>query len=132
MTTPVVYNCFFLRKLLQQWEGELSKSTESNPMLTYIFQDQYFIFPLRFNQTTHSASLRKASRSNPRPHFSNCMQNDVTSVHRCWSIFAKKTIAYYWTCKINLIKGKCYCPQLQIKFSCLFSLFWFHGRTHFF
>ena len=33
--------------------------------------------------------------SNPHPHFLNCMQNDVTLVHRCWSSFRKKTIVYY-------------------------------------
>ena len=41
--------------------------------------------PPRFQPTVHSPSLRKASRSNPRPHFSNCMRNDVTWVRRCWT-----------------------------------------------
>ena len=31
------------------------------------------LFPSRFQQTTHSPSLRKAFRSNPHPLFSNCM-----------------------------------------------------------
>ena len=33
-----------------------------------------------------------ASRSNPRPHFSNCMQYDITSVHRCLDNFHKKQL----------------------------------------
>ena len=37
---------------------------------------------------------RESSRSNPCPHFSNCTQNDVTTVHFCWTSFCKKTIVY--------------------------------------
>ena len=37
-----------------------------------------------------SLSQQKASRSNPRPHFSNCIQNDVTSVRPCLTCFRKK------------------------------------------
>ena len=79
-------------------------------------------YTLPFN----SPSLRKASRSNPHALFSNCMQNDVTSVHHsrsktnkcillrptnnkdmkwdsciqllfsCRNWSAKKTNVYYW------------------------------------
>ena len=56
-----------------------------------------FSFPPRFKQTTHSPSLQKASRNNPRPHFLNWMKNDVTSVRLCLSSFCKKTIVYYYT-----------------------------------
>ena len=53
--------------------------------------DWYFLFsPSCFKQTTHSPSLRKASRSNPRPLFSNCMQNYVTSVHCATTVSGKK------------------------------------------
>ena len=34
--------------------------------------------------------LRKASCSNPRPIFSNCMRNDFTLVRRCLTSFRKK------------------------------------------
>ena len=37
-----------------------------------------------------SLSANKASRSNPGPIFSNCMQNDVTSVRRCLTRFCKE------------------------------------------
>ena len=49
-------------------------------------------FPLLFWLTKHSPSLRKTSRSNPRPIFSNCMRNNVTSVHHCLTSFIKKQL----------------------------------------
>ena len=51
----------------------------------------WYFFPPHFKQTTNSPSLRKASRSNSRPLFSNYLQNDVMSVRLCWSSFRKKT-----------------------------------------
>ena len=36
----------------------------------------------------------KVSRNNPRPIFSNCMQNDITSMRRCLTSFHKKTVYY--------------------------------------
>ena len=53
-------------------------------------------FPLLFWPTKHSPSLQKASRSNPHPLFSNCVQNDIMSVHCCLASFCKKNpIVYY-------------------------------------
>ena len=46
-------------------------------------------FPLFFGQKHTPPHPEKASRSNPRPIFSNCMQSDVT-------FREKTTIAYYW------------------------------------
>ena len=40
--------------------------------------DPFFFNPLHFHLTKHSPSLQKASCSNPRPTFYNCVQNDVT------------------------------------------------------
>ena len=53
------------------------------------------IFLYLFWLAKHSPSLWRASCSNPRPYFSNCLQNDVMSVHRCLTTFRKKTIVYY-------------------------------------
>ena len=75
---------------------------------TIWIQDQYtrerdsahfsVIFPPLFQLTKHSPSpsLQKASRNNPRPFFSNCLQNDVTLVRRCLTSFRTKTAVYYW------------------------------------
>ena len=49
-----------------------------------------FFLPPHFKQTTHSPLLRKASRINPCPLFSNWMQNDVMSVCHYWSSLRKK------------------------------------------
>ena len=50
-------------------------------VFTSIFQDRYSLFiPLASTHTAHSPSLRLPSRSNPRPTFLNCTQNDVTTV----------------------------------------------------
>ena len=54
------------------------------PILTY--------FPPLFQLTKHSPSLRKASRSNPYPSFSNCRRNDVTQVRRCLTSFRQKQL----------------------------------------
>ena len=67
-TPPVVYICFLL--------------TESTPMFASVFLTDTLLFPPRFQQTSDSPSLWKASLSNPHPLFSNCMQNDVKSVRR--------------------------------------------------
>ena len=57
-----------------------------------------FLFPPLFKLTTRSPSVWKAHRSNPRPNFLNCMQNEVTLVSFCLTTFhKKKTIEYYWT-----------------------------------
>ena len=64
-------------------------------------------FPPLFQLRKHSPSLQKASPSNPGPYFSNCMLNDVTSVHRCLTSFPKITIVYYY-----------YSHQCAFKFSC--------------
>ena len=65
--------------------------------------------PLSFTPVTHI------------PHFSNCMQNDVTSVRRCWTSFRKKEIVYYyswdWVCffkKFSLVRC-CKAGQKQIE-----------------
>ena len=55
-----------------------------------------FDYPPLFLLTTNSLSLRKASHSNPHPTFSNCMQNNVTSVPVCLTTFCKKQL--YTTC----------------------------------
>ena len=52
-------------------------------------------FPPLFPLMKHSLSLRKASRSNPRLTFSNCIQSDVTLVSFCLTTFPKKTIVFY-------------------------------------
>ena len=52
-------------------------------------------FPPLSRLTKHSPSLRKASRRNLRPIFSNCMQNDVTSVRHCLTSFMQKKTVYY-------------------------------------
>ena len=55
--------------------------TDIAAVFTLILQDRYFLFfPLPFAHTAHSPSLCLLSRSNPRPHFSKRMENDVTSV----------------------------------------------------
>ena len=46
---------------------------------------------------SHSPSLWKASRSNPRPSFLNCTQNDATSVPFCLT-----TIYYYFVLILGL------------------------------
>ena len=46
------------------------------------------LFPLM----KHSLSLRKASRSIPRPTFSNCIQSDVTWVSFCLTTFRQKKL----------------------------------------
>ena len=53
------------------------------------FQDWYFPPPPPALSANNSPLLQKASRSNPRPHFLNCIQNDVTLVCRCWNSFRK-------------------------------------------
>ena len=60
------------------------------PILSY--------FPLFFCKQKHSPSLRKASRSNPPPIFSNCTQNYITLVPLCLATFRRKTIVYYSHC----------------------------------
>ena len=61
-----------------------------------VLQRRDVIFPPRFQPTTDSPSLQKASFSNPCPLFSNCIQNDVTSVRRSKTGFRKKTIVYHY------------------------------------
>ena len=54
------------------------------------------LLPPCFQPIAPSPSLQKASRSNPCPHFSKCIQNDVMLVHRCLTSFRqKKTIVYF-------------------------------------
>ena len=68
------------------------------------------LFPPVFQPTKHSPSLRKASRSNPSPLFSNCMQNDFTSMSWCvvaWPVSAKNQL--YTT---RLVFEKTYCRQI--------------------
>ena len=60
----------------------------------YIFQDLHSPFYLQpLEPWGHSP--QQTSQSNPGPHFSKCMQNDVTSLLRSLSSFRKKTIVYY-------------------------------------
>ena len=75
--------------------GPRFEFTRNTPMFTCIFQDQNFLISPLFRLTKHSPSLQKASRSNPCPTFSNCTQNDVTSVPFCLTNFRKYTIVYY-------------------------------------
>ena len=51
----------------------------------------FYFPPLHFQPTTNSPSIWKASCSNPCSYFSSCMQNDVISVHHCWTSFRKKS-----------------------------------------
>ena len=81
-----------------------------------------------FKHTTHSPSLQKASHSNPHPLFSNCMQNDVTSVHCCWSSFRKKNNCILLT-NCSKMSMKCLlCPPPLVKMCWLKAeitfLFW--------
>ena len=56
-----------------------------------------FFFTPSLSANKAHPSLWKDSHRNPRPHFSNCMQNDITSVRRCLTSFRKKKpIEYYW------------------------------------
>ena len=72
-----------------------------------------FLFPHLFWLTKHSPSLRKASRWNPGPTFSNCMQSDVMSVPFSLMTFSKKIIVYhYWL--IERIVFRCLIPRLQM------------------
>ena len=63
-------------------------------------------FPPLFRLTKHSPSLQKASCSNPRPYFSNCMQNVITSVRQWLKSFPQKTVYYYLYVTHNLIDLK--------------------------
>ena len=66
--------------------------TFNTPIFTSVFQDQSFLFnPPLFYLAEHSLSLRKASHSNPRPTFFNCMKSDIPSVSFCLTTFRKKT-----------------------------------------
>ena len=75
----VVYNCFLAESRQAKWHQRLS-----------------YLPPL-FQLTKHSPSLQKASHSNPRPIFSNCMQNDVTLVPFLPDDFLQKK-QLYTTC----------------------------------
>ena len=58
----------------------------------------------------------RGKKRNPHPLFSNCMQNNITSVRCCWSTFCKKTIVFYSsTYPITLV---CMNANLQ---ECLFA-----------
>ena len=77
----VVYNCI-LRKLFQQ------RCTFMTSFACSLKKEAFFS---NFQQTAHSSSPQKAYRSKPRPLFSNCIQNDVTTVRCCWTSFLKKS-----------------------------------------
>ena len=62
------------------------------------------LFSPCFQPTANSPSLRKASRNNPLPHSSSCMENDITSVRHCWTSFRKKQL-YTTISLINFTKG---------------------------
>ena len=98
----------FLRKVIRQSQTDLTSFrmqfdkigrgllSRCATIFTSVFQDRsFFISPSLFWQTKHSPSLRKASHNNPCSIFSNCMQNDVTSVWLCLTTFRKKAILYY-------------------------------------
>ena len=95
-----VTNAFFIMlKVVQTFLGTkitffLIKSCESLTLSVFCVEILSY-FPPLFRLTTHSPSLQKASRSNPCPTFSNCTQNDVTSVLFCLTNFRKNTIVYY-------------------------------------
>ena len=102
------YTIVFLRKVIRQSQTDVTSFctqfekigsgliTRCATMFTSIFQDwSFFISPSLFQLTKHSPSLRKAPRNNPCSIFSNCMQNDVTSVWICLTTFRKKAIVYY-------------------------------------
>ena len=59
-------------------------------------QDRSSSFSLQpFEQVAYSPSPQQASRSNPRPHFHEGTQNDVTTAWHSWISFRKKTFVYY-------------------------------------
>ena len=74
---------FFLRKVVRQSDTDVTS------------------FSMQFRLTKHSPSLRKASCSNPRPIFSNCMQNDITLVRHCLTSFRKKNNCILLSNNIN-------------------------------
>ena len=64
-------------------------------------------FPLLFRPTKHSPSLLKASRSKPRPLFSNCIQNDITLARHCLTSFRKKSNCILLnSCNININQNR--------------------------
>ena len=73
-----------------------------------------FIFHPLFQLTTHSPSLQKASCSNACLTFSNCIQNDVTSVLFCQTTFRKKIVNYSDYVGIVNHAGPCYLPSQEI------------------
>ena len=67
--------------------------------LVYEIKNTWLIWLLHYFSPSLSANkaLWRASCSNPHPYFSNCMQNDVTSVHCCLTSFRKKTVYYSYS-----------------------------------
>ena len=100
----VVYNCFFCGNWSTNdaptWR-HLACSLKKRiywkySMFTSVFQDWYSPFSQpHLQQKANSPSLRKAS-------FSNCLQNNVMSVHRYLTSFHKKAIVYYWQINIPI------------------------------
>ena len=90
-------------------------------------------FPPLFRLTMHSPSLQKASCSNPRPTFSNCVQSDVTSVLFCLMTFCKKNNILLRGFRI--FQRKCLCWILNINgcFACflLVEIIFFDVLTSF-
>ena len=56
---------------------------------------------LHLQQTPHSPSTRKASHSNPHPHFQNCTQSDVMMVHCGLGSFCKKNNCILLVCNVR-------------------------------
>ena len=71
----------------------------------------YFFYPT-LSSNNSLPPLWKVSSSIPHPDFSNWMQNDVTSVHPCWTGFRKKTVVYYYLL-VLLFRSQLYLKKIQ-------------------
>ena len=75
-----------------------------------------FCMFLKIKHTKHSLSLGKASRNNPHPIFSNCMQNHIMSVCFCLTTFLKKPIVNY--SNLFTYRWSIVCANYLIYFHC--------------
>ena len=75
------------------WKGLREKGEWKMEVNTGVLAVHSPFSPLPFEPKSHSLATRQASRSRTHPHFSKCMQNDVTAALHSLDDFHQKT--YY-------------------------------------